>query len=467
MKLAVVGLDSADWRLLDRWLHHLPNIAAIRRGGLSAPLRSCRPPVTVPAWKCYSTGRNPGKLGVFWFARPDFDRRRLHTHLPGDIGGNLWDYIPNSLVINTPGTFPLRNIDGVLVAGFPCPEGQPFVSPSAARASLGDYRVNSRVPPGEPGFPEEVMDLIELRFDTFRRLAPRFDFGQVTIFYIDEMHHLYGSDSQVLEAWRLIDERIGEIMSLADNVVLVSDHGSGPMKHFVNAVPALQELGAFRVRPPWPGADLLAETDGSLASKAATLGQRLLPPKLRDALWARLAPMQEWLPGAQEQFRVRVDWSSSVLPLNQGLVYRNPTVQCEDRLWEDVVARLGALPGVRRVWRRNELYHGPFLDRAPDLWIEAEPGVEVVARFDQEWETKPPVRGEGWIVNHREEGIVGFWGRDVCGEALADPSLFDLCPTLLSLFGIPAPPGVDGRVLPVSRAASTSREEPTTNPMRG
>ncbi|NIN68942.1 MAG: hypothetical protein GTO63_30495, partial [Anaerolineae bacterium] len=212
MKVAVVGLDSADWSLLDRWLHHLPHIAVIRREGVSGRLTSSRPPVTIPAWKCYSTGKNPGKLGVFWFAYPDFSERTLQFNLPGHIGGNLWDYIPNSVVINTPGTFPPRTIDGVMIAGHPCPDDQPFVTPPWAAQRIGEYRVNSHVHASDPGFPDEAMKLISSRFDLFHQYASRFDFGQVTVFYIDELHHFYGSDSIVLDAWRLIDEEIGQIM---------------------------------------------------------------------------------------------------------------------------------------------------------------------------------------------------------------------------------------------------------------
>src|SRR3972149_5932222 len=97
MKLAVIGLDSADWTLLDRLLHELPNIGIIRRGGISGPLTTCRPPVTIPAWKCYSTGKNLGKLGVCWFAYPDFESRMRKMNLPGGLGGNVWDFIPGCL----------------------------------------------------------------------------------------------------------------------------------------------------------------------------------------------------------------------------------------------------------------------------------------------------------------------------------------------------------------------------------
>ena len=177
MKLAVVGLDSADWTLLDRWSHHLPHIAAIRRDGISGPLTTCKPPVTIPAWKCYATGKNPGKLGIYWFARLDFDGRSLELNLPGGIPGNLWDFIPRSLVVNTPGTYPPRTIDGVMISGFPCPDDQPAVTPPWVLPRLNGYRANTLVPPRHPDFPKQAMDLMRHQLETFERLAPRFRFG--------------------------------------------------------------------------------------------------------------------------------------------------------------------------------------------------------------------------------------------------------------------------------------------------
>ena len=452
VKVAVVGLDSADWTLLDSWLPHLPHIAEIRREGVSGRLATCKPAVTIPAWKCYSTGKNPGKLGIFWFAYPDFSKRRLLVNLPGDIAGNIWDYVPNALVVNTPGTFPPRTIDGVLIAGFPCPEGLPFATPPWVLQQLPGYRVNSGVPPGEPGFPEEARRLIASRFDAFGKLAPRFHFGQVTVFYIDEMYHLYGSDPVVLDAWRMIDEEIGKIMEFADNVILVSDHGSGPLRHFTNIVPRLREARAFRTRRnPWKAlSGVVGKAAHSAPPVARHAAERILPPKLRDAIRNRLEPMDDWLPSAQEQFRLRVDWESPVVPLNQ-LVYANPNARRGKGSAADAMASLEGLPGVVRIWRKEEIYTGSKVSSAPDFWIEAEPGVEIVARFDEEWETKPPERGKGWIVNHRAEGIFGFWGKDVDPVHLDRASIFDMCPTILAFFNIPRPRDVDGSVLPVIR----------------
>lgn len=453
MKLAVIGLDSADWTLLDHWLHHLPHIASIRREGVSGRLTSCKPPVTIPAWKCYSTGKNPGELGIYWFAYPDFRRRELRLNLPGGIGGNLWDYIPKSLVVNTPGTYPPRTIDGVMVAGFPCPDDRPFATPPWVVHQLGGYRVNSRAQPGDPEFPEEALELIASRFRVFRRLAPRHYFGQVTVFYIDELHHLYGSDSLVLDAWRAIDEEIGRIMDVADNVVLVSDHGSGPLDYFLNVVPALREIDAFRVRTrPWKRTLRVLDrirraTPG--ASMATGFGH--LPPKVRDAIRIRLTPMHYWVASAPEQYRSRVDWSSPVLPLNQGLLYRNPRPGRQTVSLSDVNDGLRHLQGVDRIWRRDEIYTGPFLDSAPDFLIEAQPGVELAVRFDEDWERRRPEKGRGWIVNHRAEGIFGFIGKDIEPVKIDRAAIYDMFPTILSLFGIPPPPSIDGRPLPLLR----------------
>ncbi len=456
MKLAVVGLDSADWTLLDGWLHHLPNIATIRREGASGQLTSCIPPVTIPAWKCYSTGKNPGKLGLYWFAHPDFRTRRLDVNFPGDIGGNLWDYIPNALVINTPGTYPPRTIDGVMVVGFPYPDGRPMATPEWALQQLRGYRVNARTDPRDPTFPEEAIELITSRFSAFRRFARRFEFGQVTIFYIDELHHLYGADSLVLEAWQVIDQEIGRIMEMSDNVVLVSDHGSGPLRHFSNVVPALRAVDAFRVRDiPWSRrSSVLSKLTRGLPSTWLRYGERFVPPKVRDAALSRLQPMEEWLPGEADKFRLRVDWSSLIVPLNQGLMFRNPYPRRRSPSMSDVRDSLEDIEGVRRVWHRDELYSGQYISSAPELWVETEPDVELVARMDEEWETKSPEKGREWIVNHRQEGIYAFYGKDVEPRQLGTASIYDMCPTILSFFNIPPPPGVDGTSLPVARGVT-------------
>ena len=67
-RLAIIGLDSAPPQLVfDDWLDQMPNMQRLVSQGAWGPLRSSDPPITVPAWCCMVTGKNPGHLGFFGF----------------------------------------------------------------------------------------------------------------------------------------------------------------------------------------------------------------------------------------------------------------------------------------------------------------------------------------------------------------------------------------------------------------
>jgi len=67
MKLFLLGLDSLDPFLIDRWMNDLPTLKNLIVNGAFGQLKSTIPPVTLPAWPSMFTGKNPGKLGVFDF----------------------------------------------------------------------------------------------------------------------------------------------------------------------------------------------------------------------------------------------------------------------------------------------------------------------------------------------------------------------------------------------------------------
>jgi len=136
-------------------------------------------------------------------------------------------------------------------------------------------------------------------------------------------------------------------------------------------------------------------------------------------------------------------------------------------------------PVFESVRRREDVFEGPHVDAAPDV-------VVVPTEFDQflsaslrEEQFGPPQ--EPW--NHKRDGVIAVAG-DVAGEmaetdatggrsevvgdgesvgdGVADAGiegahLFDLAPTILATFGVPAPTRMDGSVLPVVEPAG---EEP-------
>jgi predicted AlkP superfamily phosphohydrolase/phosphomutase len=68
MKLAVLGLDCAAPQLVfDQFRKDLPHLSALMEGGLHGELESTHPPITVPAWSCMMSSRDPGELGFYGF----------------------------------------------------------------------------------------------------------------------------------------------------------------------------------------------------------------------------------------------------------------------------------------------------------------------------------------------------------------------------------------------------------------
>jgi predicted AlkP superfamily phosphohydrolase/phosphomutase len=96
MKTVVVGLDGAAFELIDPWIGEgaLPNIARIKREGVWGDMRSVLPPVTSPNWKCYSTGKNPGKIGIFWWENIDWHNRKVYYPVARKLENKeIWDYM--------------------------------------------------------------------------------------------------------------------------------------------------------------------------------------------------------------------------------------------------------------------------------------------------------------------------------------------------------------------------------------
>ena len=115
INMLVIGIDGACWPLIIKMIDagELPNIKNLRENGVWGDMKSCIPPITYPAWKCYSTGKNPGKLGVFWWEYLDIEKQR--SIIPNSQSFNskeVWDYL-NEYNIKT----------GII--GMPTPTRQP------------------------------------------------------------------------------------------------------------------------------------------------------------------------------------------------------------------------------------------------------------------------------------------------------------------------------------------------------
>ena len=248
MKTIVIGLDSASWNLLMPWIKDgsLPIFNKLINEGVHGYLRSSDPPITFPAWKCYSTGKNPGKLGVYSFVGFDKETKDMIYHTGADFKDKeIWDYLKssgniNTCVINMPGTYPAKKT-GIIISGGPI-LGEDYVFPEEIKQYLEQigYKTDPEIYPGMENSEREhkhLKKLISSRFHIANILKNKYsiDFYHITIFYIDKIQHSYFKNKPVLkDYWKFIDTEIGTFLDEFDqdiNLILMSDHGATEIKN--------------------------------------------------------------------------------------------------------------------------------------------------------------------------------------------------------------------------------------------
>ena len=67
-RLVIIGLDCATPKtLFEDFLDDCPNLKKMVEYGVHGKLRTCDPPITIPAWMVMSTSKKAGTLGLYGF----------------------------------------------------------------------------------------------------------------------------------------------------------------------------------------------------------------------------------------------------------------------------------------------------------------------------------------------------------------------------------------------------------------
>jgi predicted AlkP superfamily phosphohydrolase/phosphomutase len=262
-RVAIIGLDCAAPELVfDRYASDLPHITALRQRGLFGKLESVTPAITVPAWSCMVSGKDPGTLGIYGFRnRNDYAYNHLTVANSSAVHEDrLWDilsrYGRRSIVLGVPGTYPPSPINGEMVSCFLTPSAQEQYTYPAALAHeiarwVGDYPfdVKNFRTHDKNWLLEQLHAMTRKHFEVARRLASKrdWDFFMMVEIGVDRMHHgfwhfmdsahrFYEPNSPFENAIRdyyvAVDREIGSLLSLFDHethVFIVSDHGAKKM----------------------------------------------------------------------------------------------------------------------------------------------------------------------------------------------------------------------------------------------
>jgi predicted AlkP superfamily phosphohydrolase/phosphomutase len=501
-KVLLFGIDSATLDLVGPWMDagELPNLRRLRDEGAVGTLRSTVPYFTSVAWTSFSTAKNPGKHGIFDFMalRPGTYDTRFSNRGMARSRSLFWHLAERGHrvgVVNVPWTWPPEELPGGYVAaGMGAPrfdEGMfhPKALHDEVRGRFGAYSLKPLRKSGG------LYDFEALHWDangltaTARYLVEEKGVNVLAVVYmfVDQIQHFYwkerratGKDGRVVEdvllyVHKLLDAKLGELLELFGDeatVAVLSDHGAGPVEAGLNLPAALRNLGLTRYDNRGGGARRTKVVSGAkgLLSRAHEVTKKRFPAALeagRRLMGERLKDR------AMMSLGVRygdVDWAGTwafcwgtLGAVQVNLKGREPEGVVEpgapyEAVRDEVIAGLEALrdgngrPLVEGVYRREDLYHGPALDGAPDLVVVPRDGVEIVNRFAEpevvlglealEWEGS---RKEG---NHRPDGMLVLRGPGVrAGAEVEGARIEDVLPTVAHLLGEPVPEDVDGRVL--------------------
>lgn len=469
MKTVVIGLDSASWNLLMPWIKDgsLPTFGKLINEGVHGYLRSSDPPITFPAWKCYSTGKNPGKLGVYSFVGLDKEKKDLIYHTGADFKDKeIWDYLNssanlNTCIINMPGTYPAKKT-GIVISGGPI-LGDDYVFPEEIKKYLEqiEYKTDPDIYPGMENSKwehEHLKKLIASRFHIANILKNKYDidFFHITIFYIDKIQHSYFKNKPILkDYWKHIDKEIGNFLDGFNddiNLMLMSDHGATELKNTFYINEYLLEKGYLFLKPiNNQMINIFQKNTEFILNKlkrniyAQKAFKKTLPHVVKNRL---IKAVQD---GRKNELLGKIDWEKSnfiCIGMGFGLIYRLNNDCDIIKIKSELENITDPLTGeqVAEIHLSRDVYTGN-LNNAPDIIVTPKSNTmvtEVIRDNPKIWGDTP----NDWDGLHEKEGLFLAHGPNIkIGEKIEGTKIYDLAPTILHMFGVPIPKDMDGRVL--------------------
>lgn len=251
-------------------------------------------------------------------------------------------------------------------------------------------------------------------YSTFDKESPIYD---------QEMADMYGHELMYL--YSELDKVVGRVMdSLGpdDLLIIMSDHGFAPFRYCFDLNTWLLENGYITLKDTtkrneefFPGVDWKK-------TKAYGLGINSLYLNVKG----------------REQ-------NGSVSPVEK------------EALENELISKLTAIVDpvtrenvIKTVHKRDEIYHGPNVDKAPDLIVGYNWGYRaswetILGKFPQQVISPNP---DKWSGDHCVDHTL-VPGTIVCNRKIEkeNPALYDLAPTILTEFGLPVPEDMTGKTI--------------------
>jgi predicted AlkP superfamily phosphohydrolase/phosphomutase len=369
MRRVLIGLDGVPYRLIEKFTGNgtMPHLGDVIKEGVFHPMASSIPEVSSVAWSSIITGANPGQHGIYGFTELAPASYRLRFPNFNDLKvPPFWldNCKTRSVIINVPSTYPAREINGVLISGFVALDLNKAIFPPSTVSKLEGlgYRIDVDTEKAHKSMDLFVRDLGETltsRVKVYRHLWDEEEWENFVLVFTgtDRLgHFLWNAYDQpnhpyhdaFLDHFRQIDAVIGEIsgrLNADDGLFILSDHGFESVRKNVYVNRFLVDQGFFTL-----------STDPAKSLNDIDEGARAFA----------LDPARIYVhtAGRYPRGRVKKDDRKSVI---DDLIQ---AIECWSIDGEKVIDR---------IYHRDEIYHGPYIEKAPDLVLLSKSGFDLHA----------------------------------------------------------------------------------------
>ena len=499
-KVVIFGIDGGAFKLVEQWQDELPTLKKFMQNGVYGELESTVPPVTCPAWPSMFTGKNPGKLGMYEFIK----------YLPGQEPSfrinNSLDYSSSAIwkILNAKGkkvgllnvamTFPPQKIDSFMVCGVGSPgwfKASGTYPPDLKKTLdkvVGGYEILPLVLLTIPGKEEQYIKAFDEILSKREKAASYlmanlpWDLFVGVFFVLDSVQHYFWHHMDknpirlgdkryrdvIKDFYIKVDRAIGRLMEQVPegtNVLVVSDHGFGPLHGNFLVNRWLENNNFLKLKgktQPRGINTILSLTRNFLMAHLSPGLVRLVARLLPRTIIRKLTSLGARKDSTSALYQ-SIDWpKTKAFGVGEmGAIYLNlkgrepggivAPGQEYKKLRDEIITRLKQMADPEtggaldiQIFKKEEVYHGQYLDLAPDI-------VYRIPKYPQSASIEGRAEWRQALLSghHVPEGIFFARGPDIkqSGKKLPGLKIHDIAPTILHLFGLPVPKDMDGRVL--------------------
>jgi predicted AlkP superfamily phosphohydrolase/phosphomutase len=263
-----------------------------------------------------------------------------------------------------------------------------------------------------------------------------------------------------------LDKALGDLLEIAGpeaNIMILSDHGVGPLYKIFNTNLFLNKIGNLKLKRS-PGT-LSRYMLARLRIDPVSIFRKL--KSVRAGKSISLATANKHIGTLKKIFLSTddIDWSrtTAFALFGQGQIFINrvgafPNGNVDETNYEQIIREItdelkkvrneNGIELIDKIFRKEELFKGPFAEKCPDIQFYTIPGYSPGGSFSfgatniltQSYDVSGAHSMDGIVI--LRQAISSSTKRTIDSASLAD-----IAPTILHLMGVAIPSDMDGKVL--------------------